>query len=46
MRLGKLPGDAAIERGIVLLLLRLERERGELQRVEDVPEVQFRDRAD
>ena len=46
MRLGKLSRDATIERRIVTFLLRLERKRGELQRIENVAEVELGQPAD
>ena len=45
MRLGELPRDAAVERGVIPLLLRFQRECRELQRVENVAEVKFCERA-
>jgi hypothetical protein len=46
MRLSKLSRDATVKRSIVALVLRLERQRRELQRVENVAQVELRQRAD
>ena len=46
MRIGQLPADAAVERGVLTLSFLLERERAPLDRVEDVAEVQGGDVAD
>jgi len=46
MCLSELPRDTTIERGIIPLLLRLQRNRRQLERVQDVAEVELCERAD
>ena len=46
MRLRQLARDPPVEGGIVALVLGLEREGGQLERIKNVAEVQFRERAD
>ena len=46
MSLGELPRDSSIKLGVVRLFLRLERQRRQLESVENVAEVQFCERGD
>src|SRR5690348_16944334 len=45
MSFGQLARDATVERRVVALVLRLERERGEFESVQDVAEVQLCERS-